>query len=179
MLWRDGSQDTLERTLPNRSWSAISNHAQHLGLKRQKTPSSAKSRRRWTPEEDAQTKELYETGASLPDMVTSLCRSRAAIIERAAAKGWQRPASARWQKLPVVWKSTDHNFKVSKEESSPVIQQTRRDVIPAAELGRAAFTGQQLFYHLTLEFLTEGPLVSHGKVLSPFPIILRDFAKPS
>jgi hypothetical protein len=46
-------------------------------------------------------------------------------------------------------------------------------------LGRAAFTGEQFLNHLALELLTEGPLVSHGKVLSPFSIILRDLAKPS
>jgi hypothetical protein len=119
MLWRNGSQDALQGALPNRTWSAILNHAHDLGLKRQKTPSSAKTRRRWTPEEDARAKELYETGTPVPDMVTRLCRSRAAVLERAAIKGWQRPASAKWKKAPVVWKSTDHNFKVSKEEPSP------------------------------------------------------------
>jgi hypothetical protein len=121
VLWRNASQEVLQGALPNRTWSAILNHAQYLRLKREKTPGYAKLRCRWTAEEESQARALYEAGTPLPEMVTRLHRSRSSILQRAMGGGWHRPAWAKWRKEPVMWKA-DQNLKVFKEESSPVVK---------------------------------------------------------
>jgi hypothetical protein len=45
-----------------------------------------------------------------------------------------------------------------------VVEQAGGDIIPAAELGRTAFSTEQLFNYLTLEFLAERSLISHDSV---------------
>ncbi len=51
-----------------------------------------------------------------------------------------------------------------------MVEQARRDIVPPAELSRAAFTAQEVLDDLHLELSTEMSLVPHGKVLSA-PII--------
>ncbi len=51
-----------------------------------------------------------------------------------------------------------------------MVEQAQGDIVPPAELSRAAFTAQEVMDNLTLELDTETSLVPHGKVLSA-PII--------
>jgi len=105
MLWRSASREVVQASLPDRTWSAITNRARSLGLKREKTRTSAGPGRRWTSEEEARGKVLYQDGTPVPDMVAELNRSERAIFNIATKKRWCRPAWARWTKAQVTWQT--------------------------------------------------------------------------
>ena len=120
-LWREGFLKAVLEALPERTLSAIRNHARSLGLKRQRKTNSARIRHRWTRQEEAQAKRLYEKGTSFSEIAIKLNRTQAAVMQRAKTGKWNRPAWAKRKKKPVVWRITDQDFKVFQEESSHIL----------------------------------------------------------
>ena len=120
-LWRNAPLTAVQEALPERTLSAIRNHARRLGLKRQRKTNPAKLRRRWTKQEEKQAKALYESGTPFSEVAMKLNRTQAAIVQRAASKKWHRPSGERSKKKPVVWKTADQDFKGLQEESSPIL----------------------------------------------------------
>jgi len=107
--------------LPDRTLSAIRNHARHLGLKRQRNKNSAEIKRRWTKQEEAQAQELYKGGTRFSEIATKLNRTQVAIMQRAIVKKWYNPSQAMRKKKPVVWKTVDQDFKGFQEEPSHIL----------------------------------------------------------
>lgn len=115
MLWPSSSEEVLQAVLPGRTWRAITNHAHYRSLKRQRTPVSGDCHRPWVPGEEAKAKALYEAGTPVDVIVAQVDRTRDAILNRAADKGWKRPASAKWKKAQVTWEAD--NLKVLQGQS--------------------------------------------------------------
>jgi hypothetical protein len=115
-LWPDASTETLLKSFPKRTWSAVRNHAQHLGLKRMKKPESSMMRHHWTKQEETQARALYEKGTPVSEIALKL--HQAAIEQHAKAGKWNRPSWFKQRKKPVIWKIAEQNFKGFQEESS-------------------------------------------------------------
>jgi hypothetical protein len=124
-LWRDAPLKAVLEALPERTLSAIRNHARRLDLKRQRKTSSAKIRRRWTRQEEARAQELYKRGTPFSEIATMLNRTHNAIMQRAISKKWHVPSQAMRKKKPVVWKMVNQNFKVFQEAPSQILSPFR------------------------------------------------------
>ena len=120
-LWRNTSFKAVLEAFPERTLSAIRNHARRLGLKRQRKTNSARIRRRWARQEEAKAEELYKEGAPFSKIATKLNRTQVAIMQRATAKKWHVPSQAMRRKKPVVWKTVDQDFKGFQEEPSQIL----------------------------------------------------------
>jgi hypothetical protein len=120
-LWPNASLKAVVETLPRRTLSAVRNHARYLGLKRRRKPNSAVIRHRWTEQEQSQARELYEGGIPVPEIALKLNLTQAAIVQHARVKKWNRPPCAKRRKEPIVWKTTEQNFKGFQEESSQIL----------------------------------------------------------
>jgi hypothetical protein len=120
-LWLNASIIAVQEALPGRTVSAIRNHARCLGLKRQRKTNSAKIRRRWTRQEEARARELYEEGASFSEIPIKLNRTQAAVMQRVTTGKWKHPSWATGKKKPVVWKTTDQDFKGFQEAPSQIL----------------------------------------------------------
>jgi hypothetical protein len=120
-LWREASLKVVLEALPERTLSAIRNHARHLGLKRQRKTNSTSTRRRWTRQEEDQTEELYMRGTPFSEIATKLNRTHNAIVQRATSKKWHVPSQAMRKKKPVVWKTVDQDFKAFQEAPSQIL----------------------------------------------------------
>jgi hypothetical protein len=117
-LWLDASIETVLKDFPKRTWSAVRNHAQYLGLKRVKKPESSTIRHRWTKQEETQARGLYEEGTPVPEIALKLNINQAAIEQHAKVGKWNRPSWFKQRKKPVIWKVVDQNIKGFQEESS-------------------------------------------------------------
>ena len=120
-LWREASLKAVLEALPGRTLSAIRNHARRLDLKRQRKTNSAKIRRHWTRQEEAQAQELYNGGAPFSEIAAKLNRTHNAIMQRATSKKWHVPSQAMRKKRPVVWKTVNQDFKVFQGAPSQIL----------------------------------------------------------
>jgi hypothetical protein len=118
-LWREASLKAVLEALPERTLSAIRNHARRLDLKLQRKTISARIRRRWTRQEEAQAQELYQLGIPFSEIATKLNRTHNAIMQRATAKKWHSQAARKTK--PVVWRTIDHDRKGIQEEPSQIL----------------------------------------------------------
>ena len=117
-LWREASLKAVLEALPDRTLSAIRNHARCLDLKRKRKTNSAGIRRRWTRQEEVQAEELNKAGVPFSEIATKLNRTHEAIMQRAISKKWCVPSQAMRKKKPVVWDTVDQDFKVFQEAPS-------------------------------------------------------------
>ena len=90
---------------------------------------------------------MWSRASARPKVV---CRT--AVSKDVQAKG--EPAHQAFQLLDPVLKSRLRGRLVVEFPPAvlllPVVEQTRRDVVPAAELDRTAFPGEQLLHYLHL-----------------------------
>ena len=119
-LWPATPQDKVVAALPQRTWKAIAHQAYKLGLKRMCGPSNQTSRRRWKPDEEERTKQLYEKGASITDIASNVGRSYTAVLQRSWEKGWQRSHLNQSMTVTEV-SSSSQNPEVSKRITSGLV----------------------------------------------------------
>jgi hypothetical protein len=118
MLWLNSTLAAVQEALPQRTLSAIRNHARRLSLKRQRKTNSTGTPRRWTSQEEARACELYRKGTSVSEMAIKLDRTQSAVMQRVAVMKCHDPSWAGRRKKPVVWQNMDLDFRGFQEESS-------------------------------------------------------------
>lgn len=104
-IWTPAEDETLRASfgpeglaaaalaLPHRSHSAILHRAQVIGVSR---------RRRWTSQDDARLRRLWDAELDLPDIAARLSRTRSAVYWRAAGMGLPLGCPAGWRYLTVA-----------------------------------------------------------------------------
>jgi hypothetical protein len=103
MLWPNASQETILAALPGRTCKGIAHQANIRGWKRSSSVARPISRRRWTVDETEKTRELYELGIPLQDIMSRMERSRTAILQRASEENWHRPLSNQKPTSHLFW----------------------------------------------------------------------------
>jgi hypothetical protein len=101
-LWPSATHLAIAHAFPDRTWKAINNRANKLGLRRSMDLPRSWSRRRWTTNEESKGKLLYESGESISDIVAQMGRTRDSIVKRVRIRGWSRPKKEAWKVVSPV-----------------------------------------------------------------------------
>jgi DNA invertase Pin-like site-specific DNA recombinase len=117
MLWPSSSRQAIMAALPGRTWAAISQRAERLGIKREWVRLEAPKGRRWTEEEEEKLRELYPAEASVDNIARKLGRSRVTVINKARTMGLSRPKELRCRRREPAWEPI--TIKLFQETSSP------------------------------------------------------------
>ena len=115
MLYPSSSREAIMAAFPGRTWQAISQRAEGLGMKRQWVRTASQRSRRWTEAEKARLKELYAT-AEVGAIARELGRSPKTVTSTANAIGLSRPRELRYRRREPAWEPL--NIKLFHEASS-------------------------------------------------------------
>jgi len=117
MLYPSSSREAIMAAFPGRTWEAISQKAERLGIKREWVRRAIPKSRRWTNEEKEKLRELYSSKASVDDIARELGRSRGTVISMAHVMGLSRPKELRYRRREPAWEPI--TIKLFQESSSP------------------------------------------------------------
>jgi len=112
-MWPKSSKESIVLALPDRSWKSITHQGyKHVGKRSADASGRNRGRRPWGSGEEKEIQRLYEGGTPLSDIESQFGRSRTAVYNVAAKRGWERPIPAPTRS--VCW-SLEQNPEVSNE----------------------------------------------------------------